>query len=195
MTNQSGATATTSTVNDLRPIEPPLRMPGELNWVWWTIAAVALAAVLAFWWFRRKRTTVAAAPPPVVPPHIRARQKLAEALQYISDPDRFCTVVSSTLRVYLEERFQLHAPERTTEEFLVELQGSPALNAEQKKSLQNFLQSCDLVKFARFEPTESTLRDLHEAALRLVDETQFVEPVAPTAPIDHSDPTDRSPKK
>ncbi len=192
MTNQSSATATTP-ANDLRPIEPPIRMPGELNWLWWTLAGVVLAGVLAVWWFRRKRQTEAAAPVPMVPPHIRARQKLAEALQFISDPDRFCTAVSSTLRVYLEERFQLHAPERTTEEFLVELQGSPALNAEQKKSLQNFLQSCDLVKFARFEPTESTLRELHDAALRLVDETQFVEPVAPTDRTDRTDPTNRPP--
>ncbi|HKX60950.1 MAG TPA: hypothetical protein VJS65_03885, partial [Verrucomicrobiae bacterium] len=96
--------------------------------------------------------------------------------------DRFCTAVSNTLRLYLEERFHLHAPERTTEEFLVELQGSAALNPEQKRSLQSFLQSCDLVKFARLEPTESALRDLHDSALRLVDETQFDALHAPPPP-------------
>lgn len=167
--------------NDLRPIAPPVRMPGELAWIGWTLAAVLVAAALAVWWLRRQRRTMAAAPVPIVPPHIRARQKLAEALLFISEPDRFCTAVSGILRIYLEERFNFHAPERTTEEFLVELQASSVLNTEQKQGLQLFLQSCDLVKFARFEPTETTLRELHESALRLVDETQFDQspPAAP----------------
>jgi len=47
------------------------------------------------------------------------------------------------------------------------------LSAGQKQSLAEFLERCDLVKFARFEPTESALRELHESALRLVHETQY----------------------
>jgi hypothetical protein len=104
---------------------------------------------------------------------VRAKQKLTAALQFISDPKAFCTAVSDTLRVYLEERFQFRAPDRTTEEFLVELQSTHHLTPDQKISLAEFLQNCDLVKFARFEPEEQNLRSLHEAALRLVDETQF----------------------
>ena len=81
--------------------------------------------------------------------------------------------MSDALRVYLEDRFDFHAPDRTTEEFLTELQSTNRLNDLQKDSLGGFLQSCDLVKFARFEPTEDSLRELHQSALRLVDETQF----------------------
>jgi len=170
MTNVTTAAA----ADDLRSIKPPIRIPGEWTWLWWTLAGLVVAGAIAAWlWRRHRRQVEAAVIVPPVPPHIRARQRLAEALLFISEPDRFCTAVSSTLRIYLEERFQLHAPERTTEEFLIELQSSPALNAEQKKSLQGFLQSCDLVKFARLEPNETTLRELHDAALRLVDETQF----------------------
>jgi LPXTG-motif cell wall-anchored protein len=189
MTNVAGFTPPST--NDLRPIQPPVRLPGEMDWVWWTLAGLVVVGALAVWWYRRRRLQASMTPVAVIPPHIRARQRLAEALLFISEPDRFCTAVSNTLRVYLEERFHLHAPERTTEEFLAELQGSPVLNAEQKKSLQHFLQSCDLVKFARFEPTETTLRDLHDSALRLVDETQFdpfaiASPAAAAAPS--SDP-------
>jgi hypothetical protein len=88
--------------------------------------------------------------------------------------------VSDALRVYLEERFDFHAPDRTTEEFLTELQGTNRLIDLQKESLGGFLQSCDLVKFARFEPPEESLRELHQNALRLVDETQF-DPIAASA--------------
>ena len=55
----------------------------------------------------------------------------------------------------------------------MELQSTTLLTPDQKESLGGFLQSCDLVKFARFEPTEAVLRELHDSALRLVDETQF----------------------
>lgn len=165
--------AATANTNDIRGIKPPVEIPNEWLWLWITLAAVfvIVMAVMA-WILLRKRQALAPLPPPV-PPHVRAKQRLAEALAFLSDPNRFCTVVADTTRVYLEERFSLRAPERTTEEFLVELRTSPHLTLDQKQSLGAFLESCDLVKFARFEPTESALRQLHDAALRLVDETQF----------------------
>ena len=117
-------------------------------------------------------------PAPVIPPHERARQKLQQALQFLYEPVPFTVLVSDTIRLYLEERFTFRAPERTTEEFLHELQNSSHLTPDQKQTLGEFLSRCDLVKFARYEPTEMELRDLHAAAVRLVDETepQFQEP-------------------
>jgi hypothetical protein len=82
--------------------------------------------------------------------------------------------------VYLEERFQLRAPDRTTEEFLQDLRRTTALDDTQKTALTGFLEHCDLVKFARFEPSEDVLRGLHESALRLVDETSLL--AVPAAP-------------
>ena len=81
----------------------------------------------------------------------------------------------------MEERFDLHAPERTTEEFLAELQGSYVLTASQKETLADFLMRCDLVKFARYEPVQVELEALHKAAERLVNETEPPPPLAPGA--------------
>jgi hypothetical protein len=36
----------------------------------------------------------------------------------------------------------------------------------------DFLANCDLIKFARYEPTEMELRGLYEAALRLINDTE-----------------------
>lgn len=167
------ATQVQEVVDDIRGIKPPVDIPGPWPWLWIGLAVLALVAagIAIGSYLRKKKAAVLAAPP--VPPHLRAKQKLAEALMFISDSNRFCTEVSNTLRLYLEERFNLRAPERTTEEFLVELRTSKHLTVDQKQSLGEFLESCDLVKFARFEPNETTLRQLHDAALRLVDETQF----------------------
>ena len=159
-------------VEGLRDIKPPLETFNV--WLWIAIAAAAMLAitlivVVCVLYFRRK---VQVRLPPPIAAHIRARQKLEDALAFIGDPKSFCILVSDTIRVYLEERFDFHAPERTTEEFLHELRGTDLLLPDQKESLGEFLQSCDLVKFARYEPGETKLRALHAAALRLVDETE-----------------------
>jgi len=167
--------------NDIRPIKPPVAVPNPWAWFFWTagllLALVLIGIALMAWVAMKRRRAV---PPPVLP-HVRARQKLEAALLLIGDPRAFCIAVSDAIRVYLEERFELRAPERTTEEFLRDLQGTPALSDVQKQSLGAFLEQCDLVKFARFEPTEATLRGLQESALRLVHETQY-DPAPPSIP-------------
>ena len=166
-----------ATTNDIRGLKPPVEIPSGWAWLWWTLGALALIVALVLlwrWWMKKQQATPPFIP---VPPHVRAKQRLAEALRLIAEPMPFCVAVSNTVRVYLEERFQLRAPERTTEEFLHDLRSTAHLNSEQKQSLAGFLESCDLVKFARFEPNEAALRELHDSAGRLVDETQF-EPVA-----------------
>ena len=166
-------TNTVAGTADIRPIKPPVAVPNPWAWVFWTggilLALAVIGAAIAFWAATRKRRAI----PPIVPPHIRARQRLDAALLLIGDPRAFCIAVSDAVRIYLEERFNLRAPERTTEEFLRDLQKTPALTQQQKASLATFLEQCDLVKFARFEPPETLLRELHESALRLVHETQY----------------------
>jgi hypothetical protein len=160
--------------NGLRDIKQPVDIPSGWAWVWWVLAALALAALL-FWAWRHWQKRRAQVPPvPLLPPHVRAKQKLEAALASIGRPREFCILVSDAIRLYLEERFDFHAPERTTEEFLHELRGTRLLMTAQKESLGDFLQRCDLVKFARYEPGEPELRDLHASALRLVEETEPV---------------------
>jgi hypothetical protein len=170
------AGGTNAATGELRDIRPPVEIPNGWAWVWWAVAALVLAG-LAYWaWRVWQKKRLAVPPVPVIPPHIRARQKLEEALALIGQPREFCILVSDTIRHYLEERFDFHAPERTTEEFLYELQGTQLLLPDQKESLSEFLKSCDLVKFARYEPREPELRELHASALRLVEETEPVSP-------------------
>lgn len=161
--------------NDIRDIKPPMVIPNEWEWLWWTLAAVAvlLGLSIAYWLWKRARSRVPVVPP--IPAHIRAKRALEEALELIGQPKPFCILVSDTARLYLEERFTFHAPERTTEEFLRELSATDLLGPEQKESLGRFLESCDLVKFAKYEPGENELRELHAAALRLVEETKPAE--------------------
>jgi hypothetical protein len=165
LTNAAAAT-------DIRDIKPLLHLPSGWEWLGWLATGLLAAGLiwLAVRWWRRRRAA-AAVPTVVIPPHARARTRLRDALAWLSQPKPFCILISDTLRVYLEERFEWRAPERTTEEFLDELQDSPRLTLTQKQSLADFLTRCDLVKFARDQPGEPELRELLEAALRLVEQT------------------------
>jgi hypothetical protein len=167
---------------DIRDIKGPIEIPSDWAWLGWTLVVLAVATAAWFaarYWLKhlgQRRT-----PEIVIPPHVRARNRLIDALRLIHDAKPFCIAVSGALRVYLEERFDYHAPERTTDEFLEELQTCPLLSPAQKRSLADFLVRCDLVKFAKFEPTETELRDLHDCALRLVEETSPLAIAVPAA--------------
>ncbi|MDD4910072.1 MAG: hypothetical protein PHR44_05275 [Candidatus Omnitrophica bacterium] len=81
--------------------------------------------------------------------------------------------ISNCLRKYLEKRLSLPAPEMTTEEFLHNLQNiSVVLMPEQKKLLEEFLRHCDMVKFAKYEPSQSEAEATFQSAYKLIEEMQ-----------------------
>jgi len=166
------APSAAASTNALRDIKPPVEIPTGWLWAFWVAGALLLTALAFVAWRYWQKRQAEIAIPPIIPPHVRARQKLEAALGLLGQPREFCIMVSDTIRYYLEERFTFRAPERTTEEFLYELRQTELLTPDQKESLGEFLKSCDLVKFARYEPGEPELRELHGSALRLVEETE-----------------------
>ena len=175
--------AAASADGDIRAIKPPVVIPSYWYLLWIALALLAVAVAAYFLWrHQRKRASLPPPLPYLAPPHERAREKLRAALALLNQPRAFCILVSDTIRVYLEERFSFHAPERTTEEFLRELQATNLLTPDQKQSLGEFLSVCDMVKFARYEPGLPELNALHDSAVRLIDETEpQPEPVAESA--------------
>jgi hypothetical protein len=181
--------------NGLRDIRGPVDIP--TGWTWIRRIVVPLLVLALLWWawrtWRKKRQETAAEA--WVSPQDRARAKLREAWVLLEQPERFVIAVSEAVRTYLEERFGLKAPERTTEEFLSELQRSAMLDLRHKQVLEDFLSRCDLVKFAKYEPQRQELEDLHNSAMRLVDETtapSFLRPPSPPAIIPAVHPAARS---
>ncbi|MCS1407129.1 MAG: hypothetical protein M2R45_00286 [Verrucomicrobia subdivision 3 bacterium] len=189
-----------STLSDIHDIRSVVDLPSSWAGLWWVLLVLAVLA-LAYWayryWKKRQQETPKEKAQPKESPHELARKRLETALEHLHDPERFCVMVSDAIRGYLEDRFDLHAPERTTEEFLEELRGSRHLSDEHKQLLANFLNECDLVKFAKSEPEAYELKQLHRAAFRLVSETEpslmespTPEP-QPTAQADPRQPTNQ----
>jgi len=150
--------------------------PGVDPWPW-VLGALAVAVLIAGVWYWRRRRPAAVEPVGVaVPPHVKARRALGKLRNAPrSTPpqvERFYVDVSQILRVYLEERYGMHAPERTTEEFLLEVEYSDDLGAAERASLRPFLTQCDLVKFARALPGEDVHAETFETAEQFVEATR-----------------------
>ena len=162
--------------DDIRSVKPPVPLPGRYGFLLWVLAVILFAGLL--WllrnlFLRRKMTPVPAAVPP---PWAVAFQRL-QTLKDAGFPDgegvkTFYTELSDILRRYIEGRFQIRAPEMTTEEFLVYLKKTPALSAQYKSTLQDFLNGCDMVKFAKFSSSPYEMEHSLALAWQLVSETQ-----------------------
>lgn len=139
--------------------------------LFWTalIAAVLLAVVAALLLLRRRRLLLAAPIPPEKTA-LAALESLRAEIDTL-DARAFALSVSHILRVYIEGRFGLHAPQRSTEEFLSEATASPQLTAEQQAWLAAFLVHCDRSKFALAGLETAAKYALHQEALDFVRAT------------------------
>lgn len=150
-------------------------------------AAMALARVL-----RKPRTILHHAPPP--PPHEVAlaalRNLRSKGWIESGNVEAFYVELSGIVRRYIEDRFNLRAPERTTEEFIREAASSRLLTPDHQLLTRDFLEQCDLVKFAKHRPASPEMRAGYAAAEQLVLETMPPPPPSspdsPTSPLPSS---------
>jgi len=85
--------------------------------------------------------------------------------------ERYPAVLSEVIRVYLEKRFQLRAPMQTTPEFLHDIRDSTLLPSSHRDLLKDFLERCDLGKFAQVQFTQEECQSLAQAARTFVEQT------------------------
>jgi hypothetical protein len=173
---------------------PPRDIKGPARWKrttppWITglliVAALAVVAALLARRFLGKPRTILRYPPPP-PPHEVALRALQELISKgwieAENVEPFYVGLSQIVRSYIEDRFGLRAPERTTEEFIREASTSRSLPPAHQTLTRDFLEQSDLVKFARHRPAQADMRAAHGAAERLVKETRPVPPPEVAAP-------------
>ena len=204
----------------IEDIEGVVEMPkAAQRWWLWGLVVLGLAAVPAAWFFlrsRRAKELVRIFRPAHELAYARLRALVAENLVEQGQIKEFYERISGILRHYIEDRFDLHAPERTTEEFLAELrftvrgegvpplrvagilpavrgpgspnairsrlgthdalatkeQGRDALAPADKQVLEEFLTHCDLVKFAKHDPTTEQVQRTFDLVKDFIERTK-----------------------
>jgi hypothetical protein len=158
--------------DEIADIRPPLFF--LFAWWPWILLALAVLAFLGLVWLVWKW----AARRGVMSPknaYDLALEKLekARALMREDDPAPYAIAVSETIRTYLGQRFHSPSDRRTTEEFLRQMQKDTTTPlADHAELLGAFLRACDLVKFARYQPTLAELEEVQQRAVNFVTATR-----------------------
>jgi hypothetical protein len=156
-----------SSAPDIHDIHAPFLIPQDWR-VPVLIGTAAVLALLLVWfgwrWLRARRPQLTLVE--------RTLLKLDATRPLMEDGDvrGFSVAVSDIVRGYVEERFAVHATQRTTTEFLRDClaQVGSALQAHEQ-SLSEFLKFCDLAKFARWSLNGEEMRGLLSSARQFVE--------------------------
>lgn len=133
----------------------------SIHFLWIILAVIVVVLVIAlFLLIRFLRKPATAASESHLTPQEIALQRLALLLDsrlHEMDVKNFFVELTGIVRWYIEQQTNLRAPELTTEEFLHEItqqwEHRSALPPELRDRLRLFLESADMVKFARFQPS------------------------------------------
>jgi hypothetical protein len=175
----SGSETESAPGEDIRDIRGPKGMLPP-----WLIPALLAGAALLILggylaWRRHRRRSR----PRVLLPFEAALQRL-EDIRRLLDPAsarEFSIAVSDIVRQYIEVQFMVTATHRTTEEFLRDLlETSNAALAAHRNLLAEFLNQCDLAKFAGVSLSRQILESLHGSARSFVTESSKPPPAAQT---------------
>jgi Domain of unknown function (DUF4381) len=151
---------------DIRDIRGPKYLLPDWLWPLLLGGAVLLAlSVYGLWRWRRSRAAR------VLSPYEIALQRLEEiaALMLPARAREFSIAVSDIVRLYIEQRFNVTATRRTTEEFLRDLlDSSDAALGRHQGLLGEFLHQCDFVKFAALSLTQQNMETLRQSARAFV---------------------------
>jgi len=162
---------------DIRDVKPPVNFPADYSLFFFILGCIFLAVLFFFlrYWSQRLKEAekIVAQPDPPWVTALRRMEKLeSRHLPQAGQFKEFYTDLSAIIRQYMEGRFNINAPEMTTEEFLSSLKHAVELNAEHQRLLQDFLNSSDMVKFAKYGPSVGEAEKSFVFARRLVEETK-----------------------
>jgi hypothetical protein len=163
---------------DIRDIKEPVVIAGNSRW-WIIVVVIALLfaiAALVYWLKNRKQETAVPSEPPL-PPHIvayralddlRKRTDLIEEQRYKD----FSTLLSEIIRMYIVGRWEIDALDLTSFEIIQRLR-QQSLSTDLEPLFVVFFEGCDMIKFAKHQPTNEEIDTYIHNAVRIVDETKI----------------------
>jgi hypothetical protein len=147
----------TPSLADLEAAAGPQPLPAPRSYALWWLAGIliALAAAGGVVWFvraRRRRAELFRSPTPQELARLELKRLLRARLAE-RDVKLFYVRLTAVVRRYIERTTGIQAAEQTTEEFLRAMGTQRScFSPSDSRKLQEFLESADLVKFARHQP-------------------------------------------
>ena len=172
-----------SEAGDIRDIKPPV----EISRDWWQLGrwlilggSIIILGVFALILYQRKKQGKGLFPQKEEPPwpphemaflnldHLRHSDLLAKGAI-----KEYYIEISEIIRRYIEGRYFVIAMEMTTFEVLEGLSDAD-LSEEEYQLFSEFFSQCDLVKFAKYIPSEKESEEIMNLAFEIVNRTKVV---------------------
>ena len=153
----------------IKDIVPPVWVFPYPPWLVVTAGVILLLLIVAAALLIRRWIKSRPAPPPPTPRSIALRdlERLRGEVKPL-DPYAFSIAVSEVLRTYVGSAYRLHATQQSSPEFLAAISGSPKFSDSDRKLLAEFLEHCDLIKFARIHADSADSLRLLDSAFAFV---------------------------
>lgn len=165
----------------LRPFKPPAEIPAQYTRLYKFIASIVAAIILllaGYWLWRKWRQKKYKTPQQIEelrPPDEIAREELmrikTSSLLSEGKIKEYYSRVADTIRIYLGRRYNILAIDMTSFELLNTLESQIRVDSEILSLLSEFLDECDLVKFAKYIPPQEQWLPLIDKALKIIELT------------------------
>ncbi|PKP18269.1 MAG: hypothetical protein CVU05_13815, partial [Bacteroidetes bacterium HGW-Bacteroidetes-21] len=173
---------TQNTIKDIKaPFEAPFSFDEIIPYILWGLLAIAVivAAIYVFNRIRKKKPIIPIPEKPKIPAHITAIEKLNELQQkklwQNNQIKKFHIELTTIVRTYIEDRFDIAAMESISQEIIEDCQRNKEISEPAIKALKQMLPLADLVKFAKWQP----MPDENDTCLK--NAFLFVESTIPVA--------------
>jgi hypothetical protein len=159
---------------DLSQVDPMLD-PIDYHpsrWILYAIVVAVTLSLLVIGWWLMTRDQHKMETPRIITPEERAQSELAQLVAeqlpskgYVKE---FYLRLTGIVRVFIEGKTGIHAPEQTTEEFLRDMRSSSHFETHQANQLREFLVASDLVKYAGQTPDDNSIQESLERAREFI---------------------------
>lgn len=161
--------------DDIRDLKGPAEIKGRSPWALFIILALFIVlGVAAFIYFNNKKRAEDTPSAPSRPPEEIAMDELRYLLDMrLSEKGmikEYYIRISDILRKYIEARFKVLALDRTTWELYQEMRFK-RIERRHVDMIRDFLEDCDLVKFAKYIPAKKEIEGAHAKAKEIIEMT------------------------
>jgi len=161
-------------MDDIRPLKDIADIRGGFPALLFLILILAALAIAVFIYFRKKKRAEERFSLPPKSPEEIAREALEAILEMRLIEKglikEYYTKLSDAIRAYIENRYNIFAMDRTTWELFQEMKSSRVERARADR-INNFLEDCDMVKFAKYTPNQKEIEEAYKKAEEIIEIT------------------------
>lgn len=152
-------------IDDIKPLEKiPVVTPAIIA----IFSFISLILILGLFYILK----ILKKPEKVLLPHEKAILSLSKITN--TNDKEFYFTLSEIIRVYLSERFEIHAIEQPSPDIVNSLKENNELNDIQKDFIKDFLDKTDFYKFTDYKPEKNYSEKLLEQSNSFVNETKKI---------------------